>query len=254
VRMVSSGGHGHFRYPASSPLAFNIIPMSKFDSRFASNSAGSAGATFSVDTVLNNQTFDQSPAYSGNGDQCFRWLSGSLAMNKCMVDWREGPRIAPIETNTFTVDQSFINCVGKTGDHADGFQGIQPGGGVANFTMTNSCVRSYTDGEAAGIYGTDFIGSDAFFWADAIEGSITFDNCLFLGGTRPIAIFADGGTTRISFNNVYIAPSPNGSAIDAYYDIRNINPGVLIVDRWTNVFAATIVGGVIVPGAALPSP
>jgi hypothetical protein len=74
------------------------------------------------------------------------------------------------------------------------------------------------------------------------------------GGGRGIAIYAHTGRTiRISFENVFLVPSPDGWTYYDY-DIRGATGGTLIVDKWVNVRAATIVDGVIVPGASLPSP
>ncbi|WP_139372872.1 hypothetical protein [Nitrobacter vulgaris] len=77
-------------------------------------------------------------------------------------------------------------------------------------------------------------------------------NVLIHGGGRGMAIYADTGTTHISFENVFFVPSPDGWKFFDY-DIRATG-GTLIVDKWVNVRAATIVDGVIVPGASLPSP
>lgn len=234
----------------------NLIPMSLSDSRFAANTPGTTSVTYGSSTTLVNLDFSQAPTYSGNGDQCFAFGggAGTNTMSKCRVDWREGPRIS-IANSVINVDQCFINCVGVTGDHADGMQAFMAGPG-AQLVVTNTCFRSYDDVEAATTYGTSFIGSDAFFWADTSAGSVTFNNVLIWGGARGTAIYPDNGVTvHINFNNVYYAPSSSNSFEFFTYDIRSgTPPGTLIVDNWTNVFAATVVNGVIVPGAALPSP
>lgn len=239
---------------ASAPPPGGSIPMSLTDPRFASNTAGSSGATFFSGTQA-NKTWNDNPGYA-SGAQCFTWEgdgSDVFNMNQCTVDWREGPRIGAGATPTATmnIDQCFINCVGKTGDHADGIQAYSPGG-IGLINVTNTCMRSYSDTEAVSVYGAGFIGSDGFFWADSFQGTVSFTNVLIWGGARGVSIYADVGTTHVSFDTVYFVASPGGwSFFD--YDIKPTG-GSLVVDKWTNVRAATISGGVIIPGALLPSP
>lgn len=227
------------------------IPMSWNDSRFAGNTAGVAEQAFTTGS-FSNLDWNENPGYS-DGNQCCTWGGpGNLTLSKCRVDWREGPRIAG-DSGTFTVDQCFISCVGTSTDHADGMQAYDPGGN-GNVTVTNTCFRSYSDNEAAAVYGSGFIGSDAFFWADSYQGTVTFNNVLVWGGARGVSIYADTGTTHVNFQNVYFVLGNGDSSWEFYnYDIKPTG-GTLTVDNWTNVCAATIVNGVIVPGATLPSP
>lgn len=246
VTIIMPGGSGN-----------NLIPMSLFDPRFASNVTGPS-STFYGTASISNLDFIEFPTYP-SGNQCFTWSSGNLNVSKCRVDWREGPRIASTDgssVSTLIVDQCFINCVGVTTDHADGMQAFAGTGVKGNVKVTNTCFRSYDDAEALAVYGSSFIASDAFFWADTSAGTVTFNNVLIWGGSRGVTINADpGATVHVNFNNVYFVPSAPGSFSGYNYSIQSTgSSGILIVDNWTNVFSATIAGNTIIPGAALPSP
>lgn len=232
------------------------IPLSFDDSRFFSNTAGIANQSVTSGGSQSNKTWNENPTY-GNGESAFEWGSatGTYNLSLCNFDWRECIRIAGGSNAIFNIDQIFANTIGFGLDHADGVQGYSGAGGDSvNVTMTNSCLRSYSDAEAISVYGPSAIGSGGWFWADGMRGTITLNNVVIWGGQRGMAIYADTGTTTIDFQNLYFVPSPPGSGWDGYdYDIRATG-GTLTVARWSNVRAATIVGGVIVPGALLPSP
>lgn len=248
---------GHSWTSGSSLSSAITIPMSLSDARFASNTAGVAEEVVVSGTRL-NKTWSDNPAYT-DGNQCMSW-SGSVStdilnMTKCVVDWREGPRIES-DAGTLNMDQCFINCVGKTSDHADGIQFFNIGGaGIIN--ITNTCFRSYTDAEAASVYGAGFIGSDAVFWADDFQGTINFVNCLFWGGARGVSINADVGVVHVSMNNCFFAMSPNQvpySNVNSYGYLIQPTGGTLVIDSWTNNFDATISGTTITPANLIPSP
>lgn len=234
--------------------AGSSIPMTLNDPRFASNVPGqvfgsptSQGPTGTV----SNQDWSDNPGYL-NGDQCWSWLSGNLNMNQCRVDWREGPRLNG-SSGTFHVDQSYINCVGKTSDHADAFQAFGMSGD--KFQLTNTHVRAYIDTEATAVYGAGFTGSTCIFWADFSSGIVQCQNVLFEGGERMVTINADtGGTVHINFQDVYFVQVPGFPITTGWTANILAFGGALIVDNWTNVVNATIVNGVIVPGSAIPSP
>lgn len=243
--------------PPSAPVVEGLIPLSKSDSRFASNTAG-AGGPFTIGSQV-NRTWDDSPGYT-NGDSVWAWAPltthGTFTVSECIIDNREGPRLTGGDSSTLniiTFDQCFINCVGKTGDHADSIQSFPSTGDRGTLNVTNTCIRSYTLTEAVSVYGSGFIESTTIFWADGFQGNVNFSNCLFWGGYR-FAIFADPGTTtNVSMTNCYFAPSPEGTALLSI-EIQGIGGGTLNITSWTNVFEATIVGGVIVPGDPIPSP
>ncbi|WP_028346064.1 cadherin repeat domain-containing protein [Bradyrhizobium murdochi] len=226
------------------------IPMSLNDSRFASNTNGPT----SIQTAANliNRQWMQGPAYASGEPIFYIESTGTQVINmiQCRADCREGPRLGLAPTATFNVDQCFINCIGKPPvDHADAFQAF---GGGGNVNITNSCIRAYTDSEANSL--GSFIGSGGFFWADAAQGTITFDNCLFWGGERMIAIYADvGTTTNVRMRNCFFA-TPFPFETGYMYDIRAVPGGTLNILEWTNNRRCTISGGVIVPGTILPPP
>jgi hypothetical protein len=226
------------------------IPLSMTDTRFSANKPGqvfsnpvSQGPT----GTIANLDWIQSPNFS-SGDQVWTWNGGNLNMNQCRIDCREGPRIAG-NGGTFHVDQCFINCVGKGSDHADAFQAYSPHD-IGNITITNSCIRAYSDTAARTKYGSGFVGSTALFWADYYSGLIKFDNVLLIGGSRVVTVNCDAGTTHVDFNNVFFI----GDSGQTWQFSSVQDGGKLVVDNWTNVCNATIVNGVIVPGTAIPKP
>lgn len=239
--------------PEPEPAPTGTIPLAKSDPRFSTNVAGPTGSL--KNGLLTNKSWNQGPAYS-SGEPVFACTgngSDVLTIDKAVIDAREGPRLANDATPLSTVNfnESFINCVGKGNDHADGIQAYSPGGRTL-LNVTNSCLRSYTDAEAKSKYGTGFIGSCSLFWADNFQGEVRFKNVLVWGGGRGIAVYADTGTTRVSFEDVFFVPSPDGwTYFD--FDIRATG-GSLVIDKWINVRQATIVNGVLVPGNLIPKP
>jgi hypothetical protein len=227
------------------------IPLSPDDFRFASNTAGSKSTV--KNAIYKNKTWNDNFA---SGNQCFTWEgngSDVLTLSQCYVNGREGPRIGAGSTSraTLNIDQSFINCVGKGSDHADCIQAYSPGGQCL-LNITNSCLRFYDDAEAKQKYGTGFIGSAGLFWADDMQGEVRITNTVIWGGGRGVCIYADTGTTRVSFKDVFFVPGPNGYAGFAY-DIRATG-GKLVIDQWDNVREATIVNGKLVLGYLIPKP
>lgn len=233
------------------PPPVSSIPMSPADTRFAANTAGST-ANVSSGTYA-NKTWNDNFA---SGSQCFVWTGNGndvLNLSQCYINGREGPRIGADDTPTATlnIDQTYINCAGKGDDHADCIQAYSPGG-VCLLNITNSYLRSYNDTEAQQKYGAGFIGSAGIFWADNMQGEVRVTNTVIHGSGRGVAIYADTGTTRVSFEDVFFVPGPGGwTGFD--FDIRATG-GTLIIDKWVNVREATIVDGQLVPGALIPQP
>lgn len=236
--------------PAPAPVV-SSIPLSSNDPRFASNTAGSKTTVKSAD--YKNKTWNNNFA---SGDQCFVWAGDGndvLNLSQCYINGREGPRIGAgsISRATLNINETFINCVGKGQDHADGIQAYSPGG-IALVNITKSCLRSYTDAEAKAKYGSGFIGSCGFFWADSMQGEVRMTDTVIWGGGRGVAIYADTGITRVSFENVFFVPSPDGwTGFD--FDIRATG-GKLIIDKWANVCEAAIVNGQLIPGKLIAKP
>lgn len=234
------------------------IPMSASDPRFATNVPGTVfnnPVTQGPSGTNNHFDWNGNPAYT-SGDQVWTWLNGtSIELGQCRIDWREGPRISS-DSGLFHVDQCYINCVGVTTDHADAFQAFGPSGnGVGVISLTNTHVRAYTDAEALSKYGAGFIGSTCMFWADASGGSFKCQNVLFHGGERMVTVNVDPtATVHINFDHVYFVQEPGFPITTGWTAGIQSTGGTLIVDNWTNVFNASIVNGVIVPGTPIGSP
>src|SRR6185312_11316961 len=121
------------------------------------NTSGGGGVGTNLTTgTVTHQFWDDSPGYT-DGTQCWTWniSSGTLNVSQSWVRWREGPRINS-DGGTLNFDQCYIQVVGKTGDHADGLQWVGATG-TAAVNFTNCCLRSYTDAEAASVFGAGFI-------------------------------------------------------------------------------------------------
>lgn len=238
------------------------IPTSLSDPRFASNTVGPAD-NFPANGIISNKTWNENPTYP-DGNQNITWSGNTssdvLTLSQCAVDWREGPRVAGLGggASALVLDQCFVNCIGFNGDHADAIQSFAGTGMRGNLTLTNTCLRSYGAAEAAALYAPvadgSPVGSDGLFWADDSEGTIKFRNVLIWGGTRGVTATADAGVVNIDFDSVYFASSPNNAAWEGWAYSINAAGGTLNVTRWTNVFRATIVGGIIIPGASIPAP
>jgi hypothetical protein len=75
---------------------------------------------------------------------------------------------------------------------------------------------------------------------------------VFHSGQFGCRAFPDvGGDMHIDFDTVYFVGPYNSAPFDIG---QSIGGHVTVIDRWVNVFNATIVGGVIVPGSAIPPP
>ena len=149
---------------------------------------------------------------------------------------------------TLNITDSFINCVGKGQDHADGAQAYSPGG-FAKVNVKRTCFRSYSGKEAAEKYGSGFIGSCGFFWADKMQGEVNFDEVVFWGGDRALAIYADAGVTKVNARGLYFV----GEYGLWDFDIRATG-GKLEIGDWDVCYATIDANGNIVRGNAIPRP
>jgi hypothetical protein len=139
-------------------------------------------------------------------------------------------------------------------DHSDCFQVYSPGGsGILNITKT--CFKAYTDAEATALYGGNFLGSAGFFYADDFQGQINLTDCVFWGGRTGLQVHADVGVTTLRLNNVYFVPSadPWAGGGRIIFLVPTVGAS-LVIAEWNNVREATIVNGVLVPGALIPEP
>lgn len=250
---LPSGGGG------GDPPPENSIPLAWDDSRYAANVAGpdvGVGNPITATTTFTNKDWDGSPSFA-DGDECIRnYAEGTsvVTLEQCRTRWREGPRVAMASGATLNFNECFLSAIGNDPtDHADAIQCYGTGGTV---NLTNTCLRSYSDAEAKSLLGSQATGSDAFRWADFSSGSVNFTNVLVLGGGRGITINQDDSVTNIAFENVYIVSIGDGFAGSGFYKMRfdDTFGGARTFSKWINVCSATIVDGVIVPGAPIPQP
>lgn len=230
----------------------STIPMTYSDVRFASNTTGTSygtGGQPAGGSTVSNKDWSDNPTYT-DGGQVWTWSTGDITLEQCRIDWREGPRLAASSGDTLTINECYINCVGFDDDHADAFQGyIQTGGLIV---ITNSHIRAYTPEEAIATYGGTATGSTCWFWSDGSEGTIRLQNVILHGGDRMFTVNCDSGVTHIDFDHVYFIPEP-GYPETWFASIENFG-GSFVIDQWNEVREASIVAGVLVPGAVIPSP
>lgn len=259
---VGTPGVGGTVVGGTIPLAFN-------DSRFAANTPGST-ADVTATTTYANKTWDDSPLYNTppdwDSEAPFDWNGSGTTFNisKCRWKWREGFRAGCDANAILNMSECYIECVGRDmtafgaprADHSDCFQVYSVGGsGVLNVSKT--CFRGYSDEEALALYGGNFIGSAGLMYADDFQGQLNLTDVVFWGGTKAIELYADVGVTTLRFNNVYFVPSAQVWPSAGGNPVIMAVPGAtasLIIAEWNNVRAATIVNGVLVPGALIPEP
>jgi hypothetical protein len=247
----AAGNGGNTATVTASAVSSTSIPMSKSDARFASNVNGPNGP-FSTGTQ-SNKTWDDNPTYPG-GDSVWEWRPTAsnqvFTISKCIIDTREGPRLTGWTTRnaTFNVDQCYLNCVGRGLDHADAFQAYSNPAHFHIVNVTNSLIHSYSTSAAIAKYGSDFVESTCFFFADWAQGDLTFDNCVFIseGGYRSLRIFADTGTTTVRMRNCFFTDGTS-------FDIAATG-GTLTILEWMNNRVCTISGNTIIPGVTIPHP
>jgi hypothetical protein len=229
---------------AFNPAIASPIPMSYNDPIFASTTPGTNGQTLSSGASLVDKSFPTSNA--GNASiVCL----GANTLQRCRfgapgTPVREGPRVAGGGTLLF--DQCYIDVDGVGDDHADGIQAFSPGN-TGTIFLNNTFIRAYRAGEGPG--GSGSVGT---FIADNWTGTFKCRNVIFHSGEFGCRAFPDiGGDMHIDFDTVYFV----GPYQFAAFDIGGSFGGhITVIDRWTNVFNATIVGGAIVPGSAIPPP
>jgi hypothetical protein len=132
-----------------------------------------------------------------------------------------------------TIEGSWLEAQGISGDHADVLQCY--GGGGQDNRLTNTTVRAYSSNATAG-----------FFAADDCAGSHYFENVLFWGGPFGLRVNSDGANGGgVYLKNVYFVQGSFG------YSPFRIEVPIL---QWENVRWATIQNGQLVEGATIPRP
>ena len=163
---------------------------------------------------------------------------GSTTLDHVRINSEEGVRIGG--SGNITISNSYIETTGLAGDHADGIQAYDPGG-TGNVTITNTTIVSHDSNATSGM-----------FIADGYSGTFTFNNVVFEGGPYALRIAADAGAGHddyVSLTNVYfVGPFEYGAFL-----FQEVNANIHIT-QWNNVRYATIVNGVLVPGALIADP
>src|ERR1700676_3477188 len=208
------------------------IPLTWNDPLFSGLTNSSPVEVQDGGTLSNYSTTDNGPIASV-------LLDGSATLNDVRINSDEGVRIGG--SGNINISNSYITTTGLPGDHADSIQTYVGGGGIGNVTITNSTIVASTSAQNSGM-----------FVADGFYGTFTFNNVVFEGGPVGLKIYADAGAGHddyVSLNNVYFV---GPFQYDAFL-FNEVNANIHIT-QWNNVRYATIVNGVLVPGALIPSP
>lgn len=217
------------------------FPMSFNDPMFAGVTAGTVGKSYG-----NGQGDSNKSWANANGGNQIITMNGNNAFSLCRVGLptREGPRIGG--SGTFSFDHCWIETNGSGADHADNIQAYSPGS-KGTLSLSNTTIRAHASSDGSG--GT---GSVGVFLADNWTGTFKCRNVLFWGGQFGCRAFPDtGGDMHIDFQDVFFV-GPWGFGMFSLGD--SFGGHVSVIDNWTNVRQATIVNGVVVPGASIARP
>jgi hypothetical protein len=163
------------------------------------------------------------------------------AVTYCRVQSREAVRL---EGGAVLIQHCYLEAEGIEAeeDHADVLQCYSPGARGAAMTVKNTHVRAFNTAATAG-----------FFVADDWGGSLTFEDVIFQGGPYGLRVISDPGChIDVAMKNVFFV-SPWG--VDGGpFSFEEIDTGTISITQWLNIHEATIVGGTLVPGNAIPQP
>lgn len=230
-------GRGHFVIGGGDPPdpdpEPNTIPLSFDDPIFTGMTELTTGVS-----VPNGQNLTRRSIIHSNPAPATIMCGGDNDITLCRV---MSPECVRIGNGRYLFDGCYLESEGAGDDHADTIQAYAgPGGGVFDLTIRNSLIRAYTTAATAGL-----------FVADNCVGDVTCENVVFRGGPFGARLHADvGGNINIRFKDVFFV-GPFGTAPYMFLDYGG---GECVIEQWDNVRNATIVDGVLVPGAVISSP
>jgi hypothetical protein len=160
---------------------------------------------------------------------------GNATIDTCRIVAREGIRVGA--SGIVRIDNCWLEARGISGDHADVIQAYAPGS-IGTIHVTNSTLRAYNSNATAGLWVADN-------WA----GTVRLENVVFWGGPFGLRLHADTrGDVHVFLKDVFFV-GPFGSSPYYFLDYGGHR---VIIEQWDNVRQATIVNGVLVPGALMP--
>jgi hypothetical protein len=208
--------------------AANAIPMSFNDPLFTGMTAKTSMATLGNGQNLSNASWDL-PSSDINVI-----CNGNNKLTKVRCRSRECIRLAGAGSHTY--DQCWFEARGtQPDDHAD-------------------CIQTYPATTGSIILKNSYLRGDnsthcGLFVADGWQGSVTVQNTIFHGQCFGLRIFSDSGPITMAFKDVFFV----GPFQSTQYEIRR-TPAPMTITQWENVRNATIVNGLLIPGALLPKP
>lgn len=203
------------------------------------------------DPMFTGMTELTAPIFLGNGDNLSRTsivessgdstivCEGNNDVKYCRVDSRECVRITAAQ---LLIDHCYLEATGSGEDHADGLQAYAPGTRNGDVLIQYTHIVAHQTAATAGL----LVGDD---WG----GSITLKNVIFNGGPFGLLVFSDAGCQiNLSLQNVYFV-GPFG-AEGGPFSFSDVGGGTHTILQWDNVCEATIVDGVLIPGALISQP
>ena len=195
------------------------------------------GITNSGAVTLSNGGTISNKSITADGGQASVQCNGACAITNVRISSREGVRIGG--SGNVTIDKSWIEATGQSGDHADSIQAYAPGS-KGTVTITNSSIVAHNNNATAGL-----------FVADNYTGTFVLENVIVWGGPYGLRIHPDtGGDNYISLKDVYFV----GPFLWGRFLFQNVGGHINRFTKWENVRNATIVNGALVPGDAIACP
>lgn len=140
-----------------------------------------------------------------------------------------------------TIQYAYVEAIGEPGGHADTIQVYSPGTRGKTINIRNTYVKGHNTDATAG-----------FFCSDDWGGAVNFENVVFDGAPYGCRVDASPGCRiELTFKNVYFI---EGSFGFGDFIFQEVGTGTIAILEWDNVRYATVVDGVVVPGALIPQP
>jgi len=226
-----AGGGGGVDPP--DPPSDSLIPMGWDDPMFTGMTELTSVLTLSTGQNLSHRSIDEQSGQPSIS------CTNNNTISYCRVLSRECVRV----TGSVTMDHCYFEALGIGTDHADTVQHFSPYEVDAVVVVQNCHIRAHTTAATAG-----------YFIADWWSGSVSFENVIFQSGPHGSKIHSDTDChLDLSFKNCFYV----GPFVNDYDNVAFIFAeygGTITFVKWENVREATIVDGVLVPGAVIPQP
>ena len=120
--------------------------------------------------TLSNGGSISNKSITATGPQASVQCNGACTITNVRISSREGVRIGG--SGNVTIEKSWIEATGQSGDHADSIQAYAPGS-KGTVTIKNSTIVAHNNDATAGL-----------FVADNYTGTFVLENVIFWAGRR----------------------------------------------------------------------